>query len=61
MGIGKEIINYIQLFALSCNKDLRVNVYDKMAAEFYAYLGAEKIFSTYQWKLSRKGEGDTSE
>lgn len=61
MGLGKKIISYMQLYALSCNKDLRVNVYDKTAAGFYIYLGAEKIFSTYHWKISKKCEGDTNE
>lgn len=57
MGLGKKIISYMQLFALSCNKDLRVNVYDETAAGFYIYLGAEKIFSTYHWKLSKNESG----
>ncbi len=61
MGLGKLIISCILLFSLSCNKNLRVNVYDKTAAEFYVYLGAEKLFSTYHWKISREGEGDTNE
>lgn len=61
MGLGKKIISCILLFSLSCNKNLRVNVYDKTAAEFYVHLGAEKIFSTYHWKLSKQREGDTNE
>lgn len=61
IGLGKTIISCILLYSLSCNKNLRVNVYDKRAAEFYVYLGAEKLFSTYHWKLSRESEGDTNE
>lgn len=61
MGIGKAIISYIQLYSLSCNKDLRVNVYDKTATEFYVYLGAKKLFSTYYWKSSKKCEDNTDE
>lgn len=56
-GIGKKIVSYIQLFAISCNKELRVNVYNEAATEFYVNLGAEKLFSTYYWKL----EGDRNE
>lgn len=61
MGLGKRIISYIRLFTLSCNKELRVNVYDETAAEFYVHLGAEKLFSTYLWKSSRQCEGGTNE
>lgn len=61
MGLGKVLLNYLQLFALSCNKELRVNVYDKNAADFYLHMGAEKIFSTYHWKLLENNEGDKDE
>ncbi len=61
MGLGKKIISCILLFSLSCNKNLRVNVYDKTAEEFYAHLGAKKIFSTFQWTLSKQCEGDSDE
>lgn len=61
IGLGKEILNYILLFSVSCNKELRVNAYDKKAADFYVHLGAEKLFSTYHWKLSRNNEGNKNE
>lgn len=57
IGLGKEVLNYLQLFALSCNKELRVNVYDEMVADFYVHTGAEKLFSTYHWKLLESNEG----
>ena len=57
LGLGKEVLNYLQLFARSCNKELRVNVYDETAADFYVHMGAEKLFSTYRWKLLENNEG----
>lgn len=61
LGLGKELLNYLQLFAKSHNKELRVNVYDELAADFYAHMGAEKLFSTYHWRLLRNNEGDKDE
>lgn len=56
LGLGKELLNYLQLFAQSQNKELRVNVYDKIAADFYVHMGAEKLFSTYHWRLLENEE-----
>lgn len=61
MGLGKDLLNYLQLFALSCNKELRVNVYDEIAADFYVHMGAEKLFSTYHWKLLGNDKGSKDE
>lgn len=61
IGLGKEILNYILLFSISCNKELRVNAYDEKAADFYIRLGAEKLFSTYHWKLLGNTEGNKNE
>ncbi len=58
MGLGKELLNYLQLFALSCNKELRVNVYDEIAEAFYINTGAEKLFSTYYWNINKGGNNE---
>lgn len=61
IGLGKELLNYIRLFSISYNKELRVNVYDEKAAGFYAHLGAQKLFTTYHWKLLENEERDKNE
>lgn len=59
IGLGKAILNYVQLFAISVKKELRVNVYDEKVVGFYKHLGAKKLFSTYHWRfLSENKEAD---
>lgn len=60
-SLGKDLLNNLKLYALFCNKELRVNTYDEIAASFYVHLGAEKLFSTYHWKLSGNDKGDKIE
>lgn len=50
-GIGKKVLYYMQLYAISCKKELRINVYDKNAAKYYKSLGATKLFTTYSLNL----------
>lgn len=57
IGLGKAILNYLHLFAISCKKDLRVNVYDENAIKFYTHLGAQKLYSTYYWKIIETDKG----
>ena len=61
IGLGKVILNYLHLFSLSGNKELRVNIYDDAATTFYVHLGAKKLFSSYHWELSGNNEGDKNE
>lgn len=60
IGLGKEILNYMLLFATSAKKELRVNVYDEKVDGFYKHLGAKKLFTTYHWcfLLENKEAGD---
>ena len=61
IGIGKEIVKYIHLFAISSKKELRVNIYDEKVAGFYEHLGATKIFSTYHWNLPAESKDSDNE
>ena len=61
VGIGKEIVKYIQLFAISSKKELRANIYDEKVAGFYEHLGATKIFSTYHWNLPAESKESDNE
>lgn len=61
IGLGKVILNYMQLFAISAKKELRVNVYDEKVVGFYKHLGAKKLFSTYHWRFLTENKGEDDE
>ena len=48
-GIGGRIVNYIRLFAKLANKEMRVNVYEKEAEQFYVALGMQLYFKTFRF------------
>lgn len=49
LGIGKEIIKRINLYAKLSNREMRVNVYDENAEKFYTSLGMKLYFKTYKF------------
>lgn len=46
-GIGQEIVTCIRLYAKLSSKELRVNVYDMNAEQFYRKLGMKPYFKTF--------------
>lgn len=50
-GIGSEIVRYIKLYAKLSNKELRVNVYDADAEQFYRKLGMKPYFKTLRFPM----------
>ena len=50
-GIGREIVRYIKLYAKLSNKELRVNVYDTDAEQFYRKLGMKPYFKTLRFPM----------
>lgn len=50
-GIGTEIVNYIKLYSKLSNKELRVNVYEEKAENFYLKLGMAPYFKTLRFPM----------
>ena len=50
-GIGSIIVNYIREYAKLTNRELRVNVYDKLAEQFYIALGMKLYFKTFRFSV----------
>ena len=50
-GIGREIVNYIKLYAKLSNKELRVNVYTADVEQFYRKLGMKPYFKTFRFPM----------
>ncbi len=48
-GIGSSIVNYIKLYAMLSNKEMRVNIYEKEAEHFYTALGMKLFFKTFRF------------
>lgn len=48
-GIGNKIVNYIKLYAILSNKEMRVNIYEKDAEHFYSALGMKLYFKTFRF------------
>lgn len=48
--IGTQIIHYVQLYSLFTSTELRINVYDNKAENFYKHLGFNLKFKTYSIK-----------
>lgn len=47
-GLGTEIINYLKTYSKLSGKEMRVNVYDENAEQFYKSLGMFLYFKTYR-------------
>lgn len=49
-GVGRQIMSTIKHYAKLSNKELRVNIYDEDAEQFYTTLGMSLYFKTFRYE-----------